>query len=239
MLHKLTVSRLFAAMSIVAIAIFFWIFATGSSTNQVQQTPSHKTTTTTVIKPHRERQQELTQHKKAYAALASEPSPHVQTRSNTQKTAKVAPVTTNATKANTGKVSPDPKAESHHVPASSATAAQRVAPPTNYGMTIAGRTFAIGSFSGTGTVPSGNVYQWTGAANYYLADALGAAGTATRSLGVGSVVTLRGQVLHVRSIMQHVNCYAGNAALAEASRHSASIQTCINGYTDMNVYFLD
>ena len=96
------------------------------------------------------------------------------------------------------------------------------------------------SFSGSGRVPAGPVYKWTGLANYYLADAAGASGAAARTLYIGAPIKIGSATYHVTSIMQHVSASNDFDRVEPVlAQHRGGLQTCIGSSENMNVYFFD
>lgn len=72
---------------------------------------------------------------------------------------------------------------------------------TNSGFNVNGHHFDIGSFSGTGLVPSDKVYQWSSLGGWYLIDINSVAAGYAGSLGVGSAVTVNGRTYHVTHVL--------------------------------------
>lgn len=72
---------------------------------------------------------------------------------------------------------------------------------TTAGFNVNGHHFDIGSFSGTGLVPSDKVYQWSSLGGWYLIDINSVAAGYAGSLGVGSAVTVNGHTYHVTHVL--------------------------------------
>lgn len=72
---------------------------------------------------------------------------------------------------------------------------------TTSGFNVNGHHFDIGSFSGTGLVPTDKVYQWSSLSGWYLIDINSVAARYTSSLGVGSPVTVNGRTYHVTKVL--------------------------------------
>lgn len=72
---------------------------------------------------------------------------------------------------------------------------------TTSGFNVNGHHFDIGSFSGTGLVPSDKVYQWTSLGHWYLIDINSVAAGYAGSLSVGSAVTVNGRTYHVTHVL--------------------------------------
>jgi hypothetical protein len=72
---------------------------------------------------------------------------------------------------------------------------------TTSGFNVNGHHFDIGSFSGTGLVPSDKVYQWSSLNGWYLIDINSVAAGYASSLGVGSAVTVNGRTYHVTHVL--------------------------------------
>ena len=80
------------------------------------------------------------------------------------------------------------------------SAATSVPAQTTSGFNVNGHHFDIGSFSGTGLVPTDKVYQWSSLRGWYLIDINSVAARYTSSLGVGSPVTVNGRTYHVTHV---------------------------------------
>ena len=110
------------------------------------------------------------------------------------------------------------------------TGSSRTYTPSNQStFSLNGHSYAVKSFSGTGTVPADNyVYAWTSLRNYYLFEYYGNAHKELASLHVGSPVVINGQTLHVREIITNVS-NDGNAydlVARKMQQYKAGWQTC-------------
>lgn len=81
------------------------------------------------------------------------------------------------------------------------TATTSASAQTTSGFNVNGHHFDIGSFSGTGLVPSDKVYQWSSLGGWYLIDINSVAAGYAGSLGVGSAVTVNGRTYHVTHVL--------------------------------------
>ena len=81
------------------------------------------------------------------------------------------------------------------------TTTTRAPAQTTSGFNVNGHHFDIGSFSGTGLVPTDKVYQWSSLRGWYLIDVNSVAARYTSSLGVGSPVTVNGRTYHVTHVL--------------------------------------
>ena len=110
------------------------------------------------------------------------------------------------------------------------TGSSKTYTPSNQStFSLNGHSYAVKSFSGTGTVPADNyVYAWTSLRNYYLFEYYGNAHKELASLHVGSPVVINGQTLHVREIITNVS-NDGNAydlVARKMQQYKAGWQTC-------------
>ena len=126
--------------------------------------------------------------------------------------------------------------------AQSTQASQAQAPTPTTGFTVGGSTYAIRSFSGSGSVPADSyVYQWTGMSNHYLFERTGVAFGSLASAGVGSTVAVNGHQYTIRQVLYNQNNTtdaAYNALMAgKAQWGGISFQTCeaTNGF--VRLYF--
>ena len=114
-------------------------------------------------------------------------------------------------------------------PLPSTGSSKTYAPSNQSTFSLNGHSYAVKSFSGTGTVPADNyVYAWTSLRNYYLFEYYGNAHKELASLHVGSPVVINGQTLHVREIITNVS-NDGNAydlVARKMQQYKAGWQTC-------------
>lgn len=110
------------------------------------------------------------------------------------------------------------------------TGSSRTYTPSNQSaFSLNGHSYAVKSFSGTGTVPADNyVYAWTSLRNYYLFEYYGNAHKELASLHVGSPVVINGQTLHVREIITNVSNdgSAYDLVARKMQQYKAGWQTC-------------
>lgn len=88
-----------------------------------------------------------------------------------------------------------------HTKSATHTATESAPAQTTAGFNVNGHHFDIGSFSGTGLVPSDKVYQWSSLGGWYLIDINSVAAGYAGSLGVGSAVTVNGHTYHVTHVL--------------------------------------
>lgn len=88
-----------------------------------------------------------------------------------------------------------------HTKSATHTATASAQAQTTAGFNVNGHHFDIGSFSGTGLVPSDKVYQWSSLGGWYLIDINSVAAGYAGSLGVGSAVTVNGRTYHVTHVL--------------------------------------
>lgn len=114
-------------------------------------------------------------------------------------------------------------------PLPSTGSSKTYAPSNQSTFSLNGHSYAVKSFSGTGTVPADNyVYAWTSLRNYYLFEYYGNAHKELASLHIGSPVVINGQILHVREIITNVS-NDGNAydlVARKMQQYKAGWQTC-------------
>ena len=114
-------------------------------------------------------------------------------------------------------------------PLPSTGSSKTYAPSNQSTFSLNGRSYAVKSFSGTGTVPADNyVYAWTSLRNYYLFEYYGNAHKELASLHVGSPVVINGQTLHVREIITNVSNDGSTYDLVagKMQQYKAGWQTC-------------
>lgn len=114
-------------------------------------------------------------------------------------------------------------------PLPSTGSSKTYAPSNQSTFSLNGHSYAVKSFSGTGTVPADNyVYAWTSLRNYYLFEYYGNAHKELASLHVGSPVVINGQTLHVREIITNVsnNGNAYDLVVGKMQQYKAGWQTC-------------
>ena len=114
-------------------------------------------------------------------------------------------------------------------PLPSTGSSKTYAPSNQSTFSLNGHSYAVKSFSGTGTVPADNyVYAWTSLRNYYLFEYYGNAHKELASLHVGSPVVINGQTLHVREIITNVSNdgSAYDLVARKMQQYKAGWQTC-------------
>ena len=114
-------------------------------------------------------------------------------------------------------------------PLPSTGSSKTYAPSNHSTFSLNGHSYAVKSFSGTGTVPADNyVYAWTSLRNYYLFEYYGNAHKELASLHVGSPVVINGQTLHVREIITNVSNdgSAYDLVARKMQQYKAGWQTC-------------
>lgn len=118
------------------------------------------------------------------------------------------------------------KQQTYQQPAQQRPAQAKSSVPS-YGITIAGRTFGIGHFYGSGLVPAdNNIYEWASIPNYYLVERTGNAGGTIWQLGIGSPVYVNGRQYHVTAIDSHISRDNVSLARQRMASHAIGFQTC-------------
>lgn len=123
-------------------------------------------------------------------------------------------------------------------------AVQSQAPATASDVSYGGQGFNLASFSGVHgeSTPqwTNNVFKWTAASNYYLAEQASAAGIATHSLTIGSPITIEGHTYHVSSIDRSWPRANSNYVFNKMEQHAIGLQTCAESTgTYINIYWAD
>ena len=112
---------------------------------------------------------------------------------------------------------------------------------TTSGFNVNGHHFDIGSFSGTGLVPTDKVYQWSSLSGWYLIDINSVAAGYTNSLGVGSPVTVNGRTYHVTHVLYNQPNNSDTVDTAQSMLGSNAIgwQTCNSQryLSNLNLWF--
>jgi hypothetical protein len=125
-------------------------------------------------------------------------------------------------------------------PATNTTTASTPAQTTS-GFNVDGHHFDIGSFSGTGLVPSDKVYQWSSLNGWYLIDINSVAAGYAGSLGVGSAVTVNGRTYHVTHVLYNQPNNSATLSTVQSMLSSNAIgwQTCNSeGHmSNLNLWF--
>lgn len=112
---------------------------------------------------------------------------------------------------------------------------------TTSGFNVNGHHFDIGSFSGTGLVPTDKVYQWSSFSGWYLIDINSVAARYTSSLGVGSPVTVNGRTYHVTRVLYNQPNNGATLSTVKSMLGSNAIgwQTCNSEryLSNLNLWF--
>ena len=112
---------------------------------------------------------------------------------------------------------------------------------TTSGFNVNGHHFDIGSFSGTGLVPTDKVYQWSSLSGWYLIDINSVAARYTSSLGVGSPVTVNGHTYHVTQVLYNQPNNGATLSTVKSMLGSNAIgwQTCNSEryLSNLNLWF--
>lgn len=98
-------------------------------------------------------------------------------------------------------------------------------PQTTSGFNFSGHHFNIGSYSGSGQVPTDTVYAWADLANWYLMDIRSAPASLLSTLSVGSPVTVNGHTYHITEIEHNMSHDESNATNGLA-RNAIGWQVC-------------
>lgn len=167
--------------------------------------------------PHITKTEHVKKHKKTAASSSSKTSSSKPVSTSSSSSASVTTATTSSSHpavTHTATSASQPSAvQSSQQPAQhSTTVATSKKPATNTattsapaqttsGFNVNGHHFDIGSFSGTGLVPSDKVYQWSSLGSWYLIDINSVAAGYAGALGVGSAVTVNGCTYHVTHVL--------------------------------------
>lgn len=199
--------------------------------------------TSTAKKDHKQQEAKkasATSASSASSNSASQASASSQSNQSSQNTTSASSAANNAASNTTNTASQNTATAATTAQSTQASQAQATTPTT--GFTVGGSTYAIRSFSGSGSVPADSyVYQWTGMSNHYLFERTGVAFGSLASAGVGSTVAVNGHQYTIRQVLynqDNTTDAAYNALMAgKAQWGGISFQTCeaTNGF--VRLYF--